>query len=36
LFECGFKGFDDFLGQNVRIGKIVGFFKALVSEPENV
>ena len=27
---------DDFLGENVEIGKIVGFFQAFVSEPEDV
>ena len=30
LFEGGFEIFDDFLSDNVRIGKIVGFFEALV------
>ena len=29
LFESGFKVFDDFLGEYVRIGKIVGVFAAL-------
>jgi hypothetical protein len=27
---------DDFLGENVGIGKIVGFFQAFISGPENV
>jgi hypothetical protein len=36
LFEGGFEVVDDFLGENIRIGEIVGFFEALVSEPENV
>jgi len=27
---------DDLLGENVGIGKIVGLFEALVSEPEDV
>jgi hypothetical protein len=36
LFEVGFEVFDDFLGKNVGIGKIVRGFEALVSKPENV
>jgi hypothetical protein len=36
LFEGGFKVVDDFLGENVGIGEIVGFFQAFVSEPENI
>jgi hypothetical protein len=36
LFEGGFEIFDDFLGENVGIWKIVGFFEALISEPEDV
>jgi hypothetical protein len=32
LFEDGFEVFDDFLGENTRLGKIVGFFEAFVSE----
>ena len=28
LFEGSFEALDDFLGENVRIGKIVEFFKA--------
>jgi hypothetical protein len=28
--------FDDFLGENVRIGEIVGFFEAFVSQPEDI
>jgi len=35
LFEGGFEVFDDFLGENVGIGKIVGVFKAFVPEPED-
>ena len=29
FFESGFEVFDDFLGQNVGIGKVVGFFDPL-------
>jgi hypothetical protein len=36
LFEGGFEVIDDFLGENVGIGKIVGDFEAFVSEPEDV
>jgi hypothetical protein len=36
LFEGGFEVLDDFLGENVGIGEIVGVFKAFVSEPEDV
>jgi len=36
LFEGGFEIFDDFLGEDIRIGEIVGFFEAIVSEPEDV
>jgi hypothetical protein len=36
LFESGFEVFDDFLGENVGIGEIVGDFEALVSTPENI
>jgi len=36
LFEGGFEIVNDFLGENVRIGEIVGFFQAFVSEPEDV
>jgi hypothetical protein len=32
--EDGFEVFDDFLGENTRLGKIVGFFEAFVSEKE--
>jgi hypothetical protein len=31
LFEDGFEIFDDLLGEDVGIGKVVGFFEALVS-----
>jgi hypothetical protein len=30
LFEGGFKFFDDFPDENVGVGKIVGFFAALL------
>jgi hypothetical protein len=36
LFEGGFEVNDDFLGENVGIGKIVGGFEAFVSKPEDV
>jgi hypothetical protein len=36
LFKGGFEVFDDFLRENVRIGKVVGFFEAFVSAPEDV
>jgi hypothetical protein len=36
LFEGGFEVIDDFLGENVGIGEIVGVFEAFVAEPENV
>ena len=36
LFEGGFEVLDDFLGENLRIREVVGFFEALVPEPENV
>ena len=36
LFEGGFEVFDDFLGENVGIREVVGFFEAFVSEPEDV
>ncbi|MBI4487711.1 MAG: hypothetical protein HY694_01380 [Deltaproteobacteria bacterium] len=36
LFEGSFEVLDDFLGQNVGTGKIVGFFQAFVLEPEDV
>jgi hypothetical protein len=36
LFQGGFEVFDDFLGDNVRLGEIVGLFQAFVSEPENI
>jgi hypothetical protein len=35
LLEGGFEVVDDFLGENVGIGKIVGVFEAFVSKPEN-
>ena len=36
LFEGSFKIFDDFLGEHVGIGKVIGLFEAFVSEPEDV
>ena len=33
LFEGGFEVVDDFPGENVGIGEIVGVFEAFVSEP---
>jgi hypothetical protein len=36
LFERGSEVFDDLLGENVGIGKIVGVFQAFVSEPEAI
>jgi hypothetical protein len=33
LFEGGFKVFDDFLGENVGVRKVVGCFQGFVSEP---
>jgi hypothetical protein len=34
LFERGFEIFDDFLGEHVGIGEVVGLFEALVSKPD--
>jgi hypothetical protein len=36
LFESGLEGLDDFLGDDIRFGEIVGFFEAFVCEPEDV
>jgi len=36
LFEGGLEVSDDFPGENVGIGKIVGVFEAFVSKPEDV
>ena len=36
LFEGGFEGFDDLLGEDIWIGEIVGFFEPFVFEPEDV
>jgi hypothetical protein len=36
LFESGFEVLNDFLGQQIGVGKIVGLFEAFVSEPEDV
>jgi hypothetical protein len=35
LFEDCFEVFDDFLSQIVGIGKIIGFFHAVISEQED-
>jgi len=32
VFEGGVEVFDDFLGKNVGVGDIVGFFHAVISE----
>jgi hypothetical protein len=32
----GFEIFEDFLGENVRIGEILGFFEAFITEPKNI
>jgi hypothetical protein len=34
LFRGGFVGAEDFLGQNLEIGTIVGVAEAFISEPE--
>jgi len=36
LFLGGFEIIDDFLGEYIGIGKIVGVFKAFISKPEDV
>jgi hypothetical protein len=36
LFDDDFDVIDDFLGENVGIGKVVGAFEAFVPEPEDV
>jgi hypothetical protein len=36
LFEGGFEVFADFFSENVGGGKVVGFFEAFVSEPEDI
>jgi hypothetical protein len=36
LVEGGFEVIDDFLGENVGVGKVVGAFDAFVSEPKDV
>jgi hypothetical protein len=36
LFEGGFESLDDFRGEKIGIGEIVGFFEAFVAEPENI
>jgi hypothetical protein len=34
--SSGFEVFDDLLGEDIGVGKIVGFFQAFVPEPEDV
>jgi hypothetical protein len=36
LFEGGFEVVDDFLGEHVGVGKIVGVFETFVAEPKDV
>ena len=36
MFEGGFEVYNNFLGENIRTREVVGFFEALVPEPENV
>ncbi|MBI2999334.1 MAG: hypothetical protein HYY46_12950 [Deltaproteobacteria bacterium] len=36
MFERGVEVFNDFLGQHVGVGKIVGLFEAFISKPEDV
>jgi hypothetical protein len=36
LFEGGFEVLDGFLGENIRISEVVGFFEAFVPEPEDL
>jgi hypothetical protein len=36
MFQDGFEIFDDFLGENVGGGKVVGVFEAFVAESEDV
>ena len=36
LFEGGFEVLDDFLGEKIGIGEIVGFFKAFIADPEDI
>ena len=36
MFESGFQVFDDFLGKDIGVGEVVGFFQAFVSEPKDV
>jgi hypothetical protein len=35
LFEGGFEIFDDFLGEDIGIREIFGFFEAFVTQPED-
>ena len=36
LFGGGFKVFDDFLGENVGVGQVIGVLETFVAEPEDV
>jgi hypothetical protein len=36
LFEGGFEVVDDFLGEDVGVGEIVGVFEAFVSQPKDI
>jgi hypothetical protein len=36
LFQGGFQVLDDLLGENLGIGKVIGVFEVLVSQPENI
>ena len=36
MFEGGFEVFDDFLGEHIGIGEIVGLLEAFVADPEEV
>jgi hypothetical protein len=35
LLQGGFEVFDDLLGEDIRVRKVIGFFEAFVSEPED-
>jgi hypothetical protein len=36
MLQSGFQVFDDFLGENIGIAKIVGFFEAFISERKDI
>ena len=36
MFDGGFESLDDFLGEKIGIGEIVGFFEAFVADPEDI